>query len=94
MNLFMAQKIWQKYIFARLDENNNVEYFHPVQNMLRFKDAKGRIHNIINPNEAQMNYAGWYRLVNVFEDGTDYILDNILYHYVGAITEDEEEGEE
>ena len=43
------------------------------------------------PTEAQMNYAGWYRLVNVFEDGEDYVLDNILYHYVGTPANDEEE---
>lgn len=90
----MAQKIWQKYIFARLDENNEVVYFTPYHNMLRYQDGNGRWHNVSNPTEAQMNYAGWYRLINVFEDGDDYILDNILYHFVGAIPEDEEEGEE
>lgn len=85
----MTQKIWQIYVFAQLDENNEVVYFVPYHNALRYKNAKGKWVTVANPSEAYMNVAGWYRLVNVFEDGTDYINDNVLYHYVGAITEEE-----
>lgn len=95
VHFIMAQKIWQRFVFAKLDENNEVVYFTPYHNMLRYQDGNGRWHNVSNPNEAQMNLGGWYRLVNVFEEGTDYVLDNVLYHFVGAIPEEDEgEGEE
>lgn len=89
--LKMAQKIWQKYAFAKLDENNDLVPFVPYQGMLRYQDAQGRWHYVPNPNESQMNRAGWYRIINVAEDGEDYIADKLLYHFTGAIPEDEGE---
>ena len=89
----MTQKIWQMYVFAQLDENNEVVYFVPYHNALKYKNSKGKLVTVANPSEAHMNVAGWYRLINVQEDGTDYIVDNILYHYVGFPVIDEEEGD-
>lgn len=93
INLLMATiKIWQKYVFGRLDENGNIEYFIPSSNRLVYKTVRnGRACTVYisNPTEAKMNEAGWYRVVNIEDDGTDYINDNILYHYIGVPTEEE-----
>lgn len=92
-------KIWQRYVFGRLDENGEIEYFTPTNGYLVYKvtiNGKTATKRILNPTESQMNEAGWYRVVNVAEDGTDYINDNILYHYTGVVTDEpieEEEGE-
>lgn len=78
-------KIWQKYVFGNLDPD--IKYFTPTGNALvyyYYSNGKKVKRTISNPSEAQMNAAGWYRVVNVAEDGTDAIIDNILYHYTGA----------
>lgn len=82
-----TKKIWQIYVFGKLDSNGNIVYFTPKNNRLEYKTVRrGKTYTvtIADPTEADMNTAGWYRVVNVAEDGTDYIADNILYHYTGS----------
>lgn len=87
--------IYKLYVFAKLKTDGTIKYFTPLNGGLTYVDENGRTKLVKYPTEAQMNYAGWYRLASVFEDGDDYILDNVLYHYVGAIPEEDEgEGEE
>lgn len=90
-----SNRIWQQYVFGRLDENNEIEYFKPYKGGLAttFVNSNGdSITKIkMKPTEADMNTAGWYRVVNVAEDGTDAVIDNVLYHYTGAIDISEEE---
>lgn len=88
------QKIWQKYVFAKLNDNNEIVYFKPYKGGLKVvtTTASGKTVTkvILNPSESDMNAAGWYRLVNVQEDGEDAVIDNVLYHYTGAIDVSEE----
>ena len=87
--------IYKQYVFARLKTDKTIKYFTPLNGGLTYVDENGRTRVVKYPTEAQMNYADWYRLVNVFEDGEDYILNNILYHYVGVpVNNEEEEGGE
>lgn len=85
-------KFFETYVFGQLNEDGNIVYFTPTHGGLvyKFVNSKGKTikREIANPTEAQMNGAGWYRVVNVAEDGTDYINDNILYHYTGAVIEE------
>ena len=83
------------YTYAQLDENGQIVYFIPYCGGLRVKEVRrGKNYTVLylNPTEAQMNAAGWYRVVNIDEVGTDYIAGNILYHYTGTIiVEDDDE---
>lgn len=92
-----AKKIWQVYVFGQLDENGDIVYFTPKNGYLVYTEVRnGRTYTarVSNPTEGQMNKAGWYRVVNVAEEGTDAIVGNILYHYTGVPEEDPEEPEE
>ena len=80
--------IYKQYVFAKLKADKTIKYFTPLNGGLTYVDENGRTRVVKYPTEAQMNYAGWYRLVNVFEDGEEYVLDNILYHYVGTPAND------
>ena len=83
--------IYKQFVFARLKTDGTIKYFVPTNGGLTYVDQNGNTHVKKYPTEAEMNYAGWYKLVNVFEDGDDYVLDNILYHFVGANAEGEDE---
>lgn len=65
-------------MYGRLTEGK-IEYFKAYKGGLLLN---GKI--IINPTEAQYNEAGWYRVENVNEVGTDHIEDNVLKHYTGV----------
>lgn len=83
----MANLIYKQFVFGRLRENGSIEYFVPQGGYLVYteeRDGKTVKIKARNPTEAQMNQAGWYRVVNVEEDGTDVVIDNILYHYIGV----------
>lgn len=90
-------KIWQQYTFARLDESNELVYFKPYMGGLRSQreNEDGELVSCIIgcPTEAQMNAEGWYRVVNVAEDGEDVLVDNIIYHFTGVVSIDEEDEE-
>lgn len=94
-----STKIWQKYVFSHLDSEGNIVYFTPTNGKLVYKEVRnGKVYTITvtNPTEAQMNKAKWYRTVNVEGEGTDEVIDNILYHYTGTPEIDEpyeDEGE-
>lgn len=60
-------------------ENDKIKYFTPYKGGLLLNDFL-----IINPTEAQYNEAGWYRVENIAEDGTDEIIDGVIRHYIGA----------
>ena len=81
-------KIWKTYVFGQLDADGSIKYFTPTNNRLAMTyqraDGSWAVQYIANPTETQMNQAGWYRVVNVAEDGTDNVVDNILYHYTGT----------
>lgn len=89
-------QIFKTYVFGKLPAGGSIKYFTPTNGYLVYRDSDGNYRKIKYPTEAQMNDAGWYRVVNVAEDGTDYINDNILYHYTGVVEEEpiEEEEEE
>lgn len=65
-------------MYGKLNEGN-IEYFKPYKGGLLLD---GKI--IINATEEQYNEAGWYRVENVNEVGTDHIEGNVLKHYTGV----------
>lgn len=83
----MSNLIYKQYVFGQLNENGNIVYFTPKNGYLDYYKEIDGVRTRCrarNPSEAQMNEAGWYRVVNVEEDGTDVVIDNILYHYIGV----------
>lgn len=58
--------------------NNELVYFIPFKNKLVLNN-----HIIYNPTKQQYIEAGWYPIEKVYNDGQDYIENNILYHYIG-----------
>ena len=81
--------IYKQFVFAKLKKDGTIKYFTPINGGLTYIDENGNTRLTKYPTEAQMNYAGWYRLENVFEEGEDYVRDNILYHFVWEPTEGE-----
>lgn len=87
--------IFNDFPFGRLN-GGAIEYFVPTSGCLKATtERKGKKVSVLisNPTEAQMNACGWYRIVNVAENGTDNQVDNIIYHYTG-LPEPETEVEE
>ena len=84
-------EIWTTFSFGRLDANGNLVRFTPTKGMLSYTDVEGRNHMVMNPSEGLMNFAGWYRIFNVQDDGEDRVIGNILYHYLGKVNYDSEE---
>lgn len=91
-NKIMAIRIpiYKQFVFARLKKDGTIKYFVPQNGGLTYIDENGNTRISKYPTEAQMNYAGWYKCVNVPEDGDDYVLENILYHFTGEVVEEEE----
>lgn len=58
--------------------NNNLVYFTPYKNGLKLNN-----HIIYNPSQEQYLEAGWYPIKEIPSNGTDEIIDNVLYHYIG-----------
>ena len=75
-----------QYVYGKLI-NGELEYYKPVNGGLRIEVVKrGRkyVNILLNPTEAQMNEAGWYRVITVPEDGEDAQIGNVIYHYTGV----------
>lgn len=85
------------YRYAYIAEDGTLMYFVAPLRVSRKVGIKMIYTNVQKPTEEQLNAAGYYKVVNVREDGTDYYNadDNCIYHYVGApIIIEEPEGDE
>lgn len=87
--------IFNDYVFGQLNQSGELQYFTPYCGCLKattVRRGKTIVVLISNPTEAQMNAAGWYRVINVDEVGEDNQVGNIIYHYTGmAIVEDDKD---
>lgn len=73
-----------RYAFICLD--GTLLYFVAPLRVSRKVGTKMIYTNVQKPTEEQLNAAGYYKVVNVQEDGTDYYneVTNCIYHYIGA----------
>lgn len=86
--------IFNQYVFGHLNDDGTIEYFRPYNGGLKVTGTRrGKVVTsiILNPTEADMNNAGWYRVINVEEDGKDYQVGNVIYHYIGVHVAPDEE---
>lgn len=85
--------IFYQYVFGKLNADGSIEYFTPYNGGLKVSGMRrGKLVTsiILNPSETDMNNAGWYRVINIAEDGTNTQVGNVIYHYIGFPVEDDE----
>lgn len=80
------------YRYGKIDENSNIKYFVAPLKIQKKVGNRTLTYTYLNPTEEQLNAAGWYRIEYVYDDGTNEVIGNVLYIYVGK-PDIEEEGE-
>lgn len=74
-----------KETYGRLNGENEIEYFTGSYIRVERKVlGKVRTVTLYNPTEEDMNSIGWYRVIDVDAVGTNELVGNKIYHYIGV----------